>query len=231
MTLREKIKKAGKNAIVYVSTLSMLSLGGCFLAHLKTLTGDDILNIKRITNYSDEAEGKVDYTEMTWQEAIAYVKTPEQAQHYLNTHFEIDLNEYARGFNILGINFFTKGETFKYNHTRRKGVCIDYATAAAALLSDDDYPPLLLHMKCEDKKSCHVVFLYKTEEGFGALGNTPEKPVYATIDKLVTTIGEEYEYFSIVNLDENFKDKEWIDGDIDLQGYFMDKWVKINYED
>lgn len=229
MTLCEKIKGIGKKAIIYASTISLLSLGGCVHLNvtLKTIQKEEIRNVKIITDYSEKIEQNVDYSKMTWQEAIAYVKTPNQVQDYLIRHFEIDLDELMLGFNLFGINFFTKGETFKYNHTRKKGICIDYATAAAALLSDDGYPPLLLYLKCEDSMYQHVVFLYKTTEGFGALGITPRNSIYNTLDDLVTSLGEEYKYFSVVNLDENFKNREWIDGDIDLQGYKKDKWTKV----
>lgn len=225
MTLCEKIRKAGKKAIVYASAISLLSISGCVFSY-KTIHSDSVYNYKPAKVYSQEIE-QIDYSTLTWQEAIAHVKTPRQAQDYLNKHFEIDFKELMWSFNFLGINFFTKGETFKYNHTRRKGICIDYATAAAALLSDDGYLPLMLHIKCEDKINWHVVFLYKTQEGFGALGTTPEKPVYKTLDGLVTSLGEEYECFSIVNLDENFKNREWIDGDVDLQGCQIKKWEKV----
>lgn len=221
-----KVYKKIKKAILYSSAISILGLGnGCMSFH-KTTPLSLVYDYKPKKAYSQEIE-QIDYSKLTWQEAIIRVKTPRQAQHYLNTHFEIDFKELMWSFNFLGINFFTKGETFKYNHTRRKGICIDYATAAAALLSDDSYQPLMLHMKCENKRDMHVVFLYKTEEGFGALGTTPEKPMYKTIDELVKSLGEEYDIFSIVNLDENYKNREWIDGDIDLQGSQIKKWEKI----
>lgn len=223
MSLYKKIKKA----IVYASAISMLGLGsGCVLVH-KTIPPGTVYDYKPKKVDSQEIE-RIDYSKLTWQEAIAHVKTPKQAQDYLYRHFEIDFKELMWSFNILGINFFTKGETFKYNHTRRKGICIDYATTAAALLSDDGYPPLILYVKSDDRIERHVVFLYKTEEGFGALGMTPEKPVHKTVDSLVTALGEEYDHFGIVNLDENYKNREWINGDIDLQGHLIDKWENVN---
>jgi len=222
MVVYEKIKKA----IAYASAVSILGLGsGCVLVH-KTIPSSTVYDYKPKKIEPKEVE-TIDYSKLTWQEAIEHVKTPKQAQDYLYKNFEIDFKELMWSFNFLGINFFTKGETFKYNHTRRKGICIDYATAAAALLSDDDYPPLMLHMKCDNRRDMHVVFLYKTEEGFGALGMTPEKPIHKTIDSLVTALGEEYDHFSIVNLDKNYKNREWIDGDIDLQGHPIDKWETV----
>ena len=226
MTLYERIKKTGKKAIVCASSVCILGLGsGCASTH-KVTDISSVYGSIPPEAYSQEAE-EVDYSKLTWQEAINHVKTPKQAQDYLYKHLDIDFRELMWGFNFLGINFFTKGETFKYNHTKRKGICIDYATAAAALLSDNGYPPLMLHMRCDSKRDMHVVFLYKTKEGFGALGMTPEKPVHKTIDSLVNALGEEYEYFSIVNLDDNYKNREWIAGDVDLQGHRIEKWEKV----
>lgn len=222
------IKKIGKKIILCTSVLSMLSFGNACTSYHKALSPSLIDSIKSINSPTNKVE-KIDYSKLTWQEAIAYVKTPEQVQDYLERHFEYDFDEY-NGFSFFGLfNVGTKGETFKCNHTKRKGICIDYATSAAALLSDDGYPPLLLYMK--KGQSRHVVFLYKTEEGFGALSNNSEKPVHKTIESLVKSVRQYYpfEHYAIVNLDENFKNREWIDGDVDLQGAHIDNWTKINY--
>lgn len=220
------MKKFGKKIILYTSVLSMLSFGSACTHYHKTTPPNIVYNLKPINPTVKETE-EIDYSKLTWQEAIAYVKTPEQAQDYLYTHFEYDFDEY-NGFSFFGIfNVSTKGETFKYNHTRRKGICIDYATAAASLLSDDGYPPLLLYMKKGESR--HVVFLYKTEEGFGALSNNFEKPIHQTIESLVKSIRQyyPYEHYAVVNLDENYKNREWIDGDVDLQGARISNWTKI----
>lgn len=222
-------KNVWKKVIVYTSVLSMLTLNSCFYMpsrlKYKSIRPDMVDNMKPVDDPAKEEKNNIDYSQLTWEEAIAYVKTPEQVQDYFYRHFEYDFDEY-NSYNILGIfNINTKGETFKYNHTRRRGICIDYATAAAALLSDDGYPPLLLNMRSEDSQ--HTVFLYRTNEGLGALEKTSEKPVHKTIDDLVRSISPKYEYYSIVNLDDNFKDREWIDGDIDLQVPNIDLWYEV----
>lgn len=220
-------KKTWKKIVVYTSVLSVLTLNSCFYIpsrlKYKSIRPDLVDTIKPINNPAKE--DNVDYSKLTWGEAVAYVKTPEQVQDYLYKHFSYDMEEYYC-YNLFGIfNINTKGETFKYNHTRRKGICIDYATVAAALLSDDGYPPLLLNMRSEDSQ--HVVFMYKTDEGFGALGSTSEKPVHKTIEDLVKAINPKYEDYSIINLDDNFNDREWIDGDIDLQIPNIDAWYNV----
>lgn len=212
--------------ILSAAVLSTLSFGSACMPYYKTVSPSVIDGMKPINSPKEKVE-KIDYSNLTWQEAIDYVKTPEQAQEYLRWHFEYDLDEY-NGFSLFPLfNIKTKGETFRHNHTRRKGICIDYATAAAALLSDDGYPPLLLYIKKEKLGSSHVVFLYKADTGFGALGSTPEKPVHEKIEDLVKNISKEYNYYAIVNLDENYKNREWIDGDIDMQGSRKDNWIEI----
>lgn len=222
----KKIKKIGKKIMLCTAVLSMLSFGSACMPYYKTVSPSVIDGMKSINSPTEDVE-QIDYSKLTWQEAISYVKTPEQAQDYLDRYFEYDFDEY-NGFNLFGLfNVCTKGETFKHNHTRRKGICIDYATAAAALLSDDGHPPLLLYMKRGESR--HVVFVYKTGECFGALSNNSEKPVHKTIESLVKSMRQYYPYkhYAIINLDENYPDREWIDGDVDLQGARINNWIEI----
>ena len=166
-----------------------------------------------------------DYSKMTWQEAIKSVQTPVQAQDYLNQNYGYDSDEKRdidRSIWIPGLIFTgsSKGETFKYNHQRRKGVCLDFATSAAALLSDNNYSPLLLNMYGDP--GTHTVFLYRVGDKYGAVGNTPLSPIYDTIEQLVTkgmnqTYNFSFTKFDIVNLNDNYdKPEEWISGNVDL---------------
>lgn len=59
----------------------------------------------------------VDYKKMTWEEVIAYIKTPNQAQDYLDRYLD------------------------------KKGGCVDYAVRAAGLLIDDGFPPIVIGLK------------------------------------------------------------------------------------
>ena len=116
---------------------SLLLSAGC--ATYTTLSPNTIQPVKPI----ERSEEIIDYSRFTWQGAIAYIQTPEQVQDYLARHF---LQENEKSSYIPGLIVFGKqrGETFRYNHTHRKGNCFDYATSAAALLSDNNYPPLIL---------------------------------------------------------------------------------------
>lgn len=222
----------GKNFVknLSIAVLAIFLLTGC-LAYFKTIAVDDLPYIKEMPPTKNKAIEDVDYSRMTWQEAMVFVKTPAQAQHYLNSHFSYDIKEASSGFNMIFFNIGTKGETFKYNHTRRKGICIDYATVAAALLSDDGYPPLILCLKriANGRKYAHAVFLYRTGQGFGALSTLPIEPRYKTVEELVIDYFDypSYDYYCIVNLDEQYKNREWVDGDVDSQIPRVDKWIKV----
>ena len=212
--------------ILVIAVLGMFLLpSGCLYYFFKTIPVNNLSYIKKMPPTDTKIIENVDYSKMTAQEVIAFVKTPAQAQHYLSNHFSYDLKE-ASGFNMIFFNVGTKGESFKHNHAKRKGICIDYAIAAAALLSDDGYPPLLLFLK--RPKGMHVCFLYRTEEGFGAFGTWAIEPRYKTVEELVIDLDyPKYDYYCVVNLDEQFENRQWIDGDVDLQMLRVDKWIKV----
>jgi len=207
------LEKLVKKLALPILTGTLLFTSAC--ATYKTISENLIQPVKPVEINSEEEIP--DYSKLTWQEAINYVQTPQQAQYYLNTHLTYD-NEEAKAFSIWipGIIHFStinKGESFAENHKRRKGVCLDYATCAAALLSDNGYPPLVLITEKEDR--LHAIFLYKTKKGFGTLGTTPYEPIYPTVKKLL----EKNSYiknYKIVDLTEAYRGEEWIFGDVDI---------------
>jgi hypothetical protein len=179
---------------------------------LSALTSKEILN---------------DYDKLDYLEAIKAVQTPNGAQLFLDNYFSYDKSELT-GSPLIRLS---KGESFKENYQKRKGVCLDYATCAAALLSDDGYPPLLLQMGDKTSPIDHVVFLYKEGNKFGALGNTEMKPVYSSIEELVKHFylyGVQFDEYAVFNLKDKFQNNEWINGKVNLQGIIVDKFTKIN---
>ena len=126
------------------------------------------------------------------------------------------------------------GMSFKEDYTKKKGVCLDYAVCAAALLSDDGYPPLILIMRSQKETKDHGVFLFKDKETgwFGALGNTPLFSEARSVNDLVKAFYSEqkifFDEYTIINLDNKFRYKEWINGNVDLQNMMIDKWTKVN---
>ena len=147
----------------------------------------------------------IDYSKLTWQEAIVQVQTPEQAQDYLYRHLKYWEDHHY--------------DSFKTNHNDRRGVCLDYAIAAAALLSDNNYPPLILHMNSK-KKVGHAVFLYNLDGKYFALGTTPMTKGYDSINELIKAFprvyDKEFHNYFILDFNKNYG-TEWIDSDAPIQ--------------
>jgi len=129
----------------------------------------------------------------------------QMAQQYLNRTMEYDMAE---------LDTRSIGESFRVNHEKRRGVCIDYASMAAALVSDEGFPPLMCIMAGESGR--HAVFIYRSEYGWGALGNTPLPPVYRSVDSLILSLGD-FNRYMVVDLDRNYPRKEWMYGNVDMQ--------------
>jgi len=108
------------------------------------------------------------YARLNYLKIIKLINTPQEAAYYLKTHLNFKHTETCR--------------SFKYIHQRRYGQCTEYAIAAAALLSDNNYPPLILHLYYRSKKSTHAFFLYqdKRTKQWGILA---EKEVFLPIFK------------------------------------------------
>jgi len=194
-------------------TLTTLTLAGALFsqgcAHFKAVDPYAIQPVEMIyESLKKEYKQPIDFSKLNYQEAIEVVRTPYEAQKYLLEHFIWD-------------NKAGKGESFKVNHIKRRGVCLDYASAAAALLSDNGYPPLILLMY--SKEHGHAVFLYRTEKGFGILGKPSSPPRYKSVKELMEKgINKMYQkkftHYFVADLDESLKDRSWIySNDIDLQ--------------
>jgi len=208
---KHKLMKFVGNVIGTIALASSLFFNsGCVPKHYKTYTtipSSSIVTVKPV----EQLEKRIDYSKMTYQEAINYVKHPYVAQDYLDRH--------------LIRTQWHSGNTFKNTHKERKGACLSYAIAAAALLSDDDYQSILLVMEGLDHKTGkyygHVVFPYKSEKGFGALGNTYMPAKYSTLNDLVKAFSDEHKFtpdkYLLIDLNKTFPNKEWIDSDVNLQ--------------
>jgi hypothetical protein len=209
----EKLIKGIGQKIIKMTLVGTLLLGsGC--ATYNTMSSN---LIQPVTSIEIPIERQIDYSKLTWQEAIKYVQTPKQAQDYLDKNFKQRNNG---AFFIPGlINTSEIGGTFKKLHEKGYGTCFDYTIASAALLSDNNYPPLILAMR-DGLTGGHTVMIYRNKNGYGAIGNTPLPPKYHSVKDLVRGFQKEYKInfsgFFIVNLNENFPDKQWIDGEMDL---------------
>jgi hypothetical protein len=151
-------------------------------------------------------KGIASYQNMTHREVIAKINNPKDVQLYFD-HF-------------MAYEKTNGNRTFRHFHEVRKGDCSEYAIAAAALLSDDGYDPIILrlHPYTNFSGPPHAIFLYRTPEGYGALGNTSMDPVYPSVRELVFDMrnkhdGHRYNPVSTIaiNLDDKFDRGAWID--------------------
>ena len=192
--LEKLVKNIGRKITSVALAGSLLLSLGC--ATYKTISPN---LIQVVTPMKRPIQRPIDYTKLTWQEAIEFVQTPEQAQDYLDRYFSFDEDDV--------------GETFALNHADRRGTCIDYAISAAALLSDNNYPSLMLAMGSAFREG-HAVFLYRTESGYGAIGTSPLDPKYRTVEELVRgynlRYNDDFSSFFIADLNATYPNHGWI---------------------
>ena len=110
--------------------------------------------------------------------------------------------------------------SFKIIHKNKVDDCDGGAVAAAAILSDDWFPPYILVMS--DKEKGHAVFLYQNQKGkYGSIGINNEDinpPIIDSLEELVRKIGKNigmkddinYEVYDLGSLHPDF-----IDNDLD----------------
>ncbi len=116
---------------------------------------------------------------------IRRCRTPQQAQDYLNS---------------LPYNWEKGGETLRtLRGVVRHGTahCLEAAIAAAAILEQHGYPPLLLDLESQDQLD-HVLFLYKQRGRWGTVARSRDtglhgrKAVFRTLRDLVFSYIDEY---------------------------------------
>ena len=118
---------------------------------------------------------------MDYKEVIKKIKTPKEAEWYIRNYIiqDDDNADVAKSFRVL--------------HETRKGDCSEGVIAAAALLSDNGYPPTWLFLEDNKReKENHGVFLYQRHGKWGTIGinardNSP--PRYNTLDEIAKEIG------------------------------------------
>lgn len=98
------------------------------------------------------------------KEVVAVLKTALEAIVY-----NLELLEYKKDIETFGKRDYHA--SFKHINENKKDDCDAGAIAAAAILSDDDFPPYVAILETPDIKEAHEVFVYKTESGkFGSIG-------------------------------------------------------------
>lgn len=118
------------------------------------------------------------YANLDYQAVIKKINTPEEAAWYLKNYLHYQNDNVRR--------------SFKYVHKRGYGICAEYAFSAAALLSDNNYPPLILHVllgKSPDNiQLTHALYVYQDSltKKWGSLGQKRENilPRFKTLEEM-----------------------------------------------
>jgi len=116
---------------------------------------------------------------------VARLRTPGAVQHWLND---------------LPYNTEKAGETLRsFRGVVRRGTahCLEAALAAAVILEQHRYPPLVLSFESIDLLD-HVIFIYRGADGWGSVARSRDpglhgrKPVFATPRALAVSYFEGY---------------------------------------
>jgi hypothetical protein len=116
------------------------------------------------------------FTAAEWK-LIQRLNTPLQAQRY---------------FSSLPYNWEKDGATarsFREVVKRNEAHCLEAAVAAAVILEQHGYPPLLLDLESQDLLD-HVVYVFKEASGWGSIARSRDrglhgrKPVYRSLREL-----------------------------------------------
>ncbi|MDP2908006.1 MAG: hypothetical protein Q8O03_08795 [Nanoarchaeota archaeon] len=136
-----------------------------------------------------------------YKSVIKELKTPLDAKLYCTK-----ILEYKDDSVVYGKTDYWA--SFKYIHKNKKDDCDGGALAAAAILSDDGFPPYIAVLsKKETPDQAHAIFVYKTTGGkYGSLGINILDCFsgFNSIEEIVKFLG--YDSFQIYNISKRFPD-------------------------
>lgn len=120
------------------------------------------------------------YSHLSYEEVIEKIKTPAEAAHYLEEQLS-----YLKIYSY---------RSFKYIHERGSGLCADYALAAAALLSDNDYPSLMLVVEVKGLSISHALYIYQDKQTkkwgtLGIMGDNSPGAIFNNLEELCVYVG------------------------------------------
>jgi hypothetical protein len=127
---------------------------------------------------------KKDFTRREW-EIVRSHGTPERVQAFLRT---------------IPYNRELDGETcysFRRSMRENRAHCLEGALAAAVILEQHGYPPILVSIESQDKLD-HVLLLFKRRGRFGSVARSRDiglhgrKPVFRSVRDLVMSYFEPY---------------------------------------
>ena len=112
--------------------------------------------------------------------------TPRRIQAFVNA---IPSNHEPDGATVLSVREVLR---------QRRAHCIEGAFVAACALWVQGAPPLVMHMDCDARDDPHVVALFRTRSGWGAISKSNgvalrfRDPVYRTLRELALSYFHEY---------------------------------------
>lgn len=159
---------------------------------------------------------------MDHQQVMRVIDNPEKAENYLlgylkpqDDYLTFKKDEYMASFAVI--------------HKKRFDDCDGGAFAAAALLQDDGYPPLILGMYSFEKNG-HAIYVYKKNNKWGTLGIDRidcHRAEYDSIEDIVMSYG--YDFYFLLDLNELKID--WINTDKDISDDFYAVYKKLHKVD
>src|SRR5438445_11024681 len=132
--------------------------------------------------------GRKAFTNQEWK-LIERLQTPKQVQRYLSS---------------MPYNWEREGGTmrsFREVVKRNEAHCLEAAVAAAVILEQHGYPPLLLDLESKDLLD-HVIFVFQKDGKWGSIGRSRDiglhgrKPVFRNLRQLVWSYFDPYIYAS-----------------------------------
>lgn len=132
--------------------------------------------------------GKEAFTNIEWK-LIQSLRTPARVQRYLST---------------MPYNWERNGGTmrsFREVVSRNEAHCLEAAVAAAVVLEQHGYPPLLLDLESKDLLD-HVIFVFRKDGMWGSIGRSRDiglhgrRPVFGNLRQLVWSYFDPYIDFS-----------------------------------
>jgi len=132
--------------------------------------------------------GKEAFTASEWK-LIQRLNTPAKVQRYFSS---IPYNREADGPSLRSFR-----ELIKYKQAH----CLETAVGAAVILEQYGYPPLLLDLESHDLLD-HVLFVFKQNGGWGAIGRSRDlglhgrKPVFRSLRDLAWSYFDPFVDFS-----------------------------------
>jgi len=132
----------------------------------------------------DRKPGREAFTNKEWK-LIQSLRTPAQVQRYLSA---MPYNWEREGGTMRSFR-----EVVKLNEAH----CLEAAVAAAVILEQHGYPPLLLDLESKDLLD-HVIFVFQKDGRWGSIGRSRDiglhgrKPVFRNLRQLVWSYFDPY---------------------------------------